>query len=97
MIIREIVNIPWKVIHGLYWRVDIEVWPGRTNSNLIVFDDPIPVGPPIKPGNRCNAPINIWLVININTVIPNTTSGPSVIEMPIGALLLGHLGRNWTS
>jgi len=62
MIIREIVNIPWKVIHGLCWRVGLGIWPGRANSNLIVLDDPIPVGPPIKPGNRCNAPISIWLV-----------------------------------
>lgn len=63
MIIREIVNIPWKVIYGLYWRVGLRIWPGRANSNLIILDDPIPVDPPIKPGNRCNAPISIWLVI----------------------------------
>jgi len=62
MIIREIVNIPWKVMHGLCWRVGLGMWPGRANSNLIVLDDPIPVGPPIKPGNICNAPISIWLV-----------------------------------
>jgi len=62
IIIREIVNIPWKVMHGLCWRLGLGMWPGRANSNLIVLDDPIPVGPPIKPGNICNAPISIWFV-----------------------------------
>lgn len=69
MIIKGIINIPWKVIQLLYWRGERGRYPGKPISTLIMIGNPIPKGPPIKPDNICTVPIKIWLVvININTI-----------------------------
>ena len=62
IIIKRIIDIPWEVMHELYWTTELRIKPGRANSNLIILDDPIPIDPPIKPINIYNPPITKWLV-----------------------------------
>lgn len=64
IIIKGIINIPWKVILGLYWRDEDGINPGKANSNRIIIDNPIPIDPPINPDIIYTAPIQIWLVVN---------------------------------
>jgi len=52
IIIKKIINIPWKVIKELYWREEQIINPGKVISNLINIDNPIPNDPP-------NIPVNI--------------------------------------
>ena len=49
IIIEGIINIPWKVIVGLYWRLEHEINPGKANSNRKIIDNPKPIEPPISP------------------------------------------------
>ena len=57
-----IINIPWKVILGLYWRGGHNINPGKANSNRNIIGNPKPIGPPINPDIIYNNPIIMWLV-----------------------------------
>ncbi len=57
IIIEGIINIPWKVILGLYWRGERKINPGKANSNRIIIGNPKPIDPPINPGIIYTAPI----------------------------------------
>ena len=70
IIIKNIINIPWKVIQELYWREEQIRNPGKANSNLIIIDNPKPKEPPIKPATIYNAPIKIWFVVISNLQTP---------------------------
>ena len=69
IIIKSIVNIPWKVILGLYWGDGDNINPGRANSNRIISGNPKPIGPPINPDIIYTAPIIIWLLKNKYIII----------------------------
>ena len=64
IIIKNIINTPWKVIHELYCSEEHIINPGKANSNLTINDSEDPIIPPIKPPIIYNTPIYIWLVIN---------------------------------
>lgn len=49
IIIKKIINIPWKVIQELYWSEEQRTYPGNAISTLIIMDNAIPNDPPIKP------------------------------------------------
>ena len=49
IIIKNIINTPWKVIHELYCREEHIINPGKANSNLTINDSEDPIIPPIKP------------------------------------------------
>ena len=66
IIIKKIINIPWKVIQELYWREEQIRNPGKANSNLIIIDNPNPKEPPIKPDNIYKPPIKTWFVVISN-------------------------------
>ena len=57
IIIEGVINIPWKVILGLYWRDGHAIKPGNANSNRIIIGNPKPIDPPIKPDIIYTAPI----------------------------------------
>ena len=57
IIIEGIINIPWKVILGLYWRDEHGINPGKANSNRNIIDNPKPIDPPINPDIIYTAPI----------------------------------------
>ena len=57
IIIEDIINIPWKVILGLYWRDEHGINPGKANSNRNIIDNPKPIDPPINPDIIYTAPI----------------------------------------
>ena len=57
IIIEGIINIPWKVILGLYWRDEHGINPGKANSNRKIIDNPKPIDPPINPDIIYTAPI----------------------------------------
>lgn len=40
IIIKEIINNPWKVMQVLYWREEHIRNPGKANSNRIISDNP---------------------------------------------------------
>lgn len=63
IIIKEIINIPWKVIQELYWRDEHIIYPGKANSNRIIIGNPKPIEPPINPDIIYIAPIYKWLVV----------------------------------
>ncbi len=54
---KIIINIPWKVILGLYWRDEYSIKPDKANSNRNIIDNPKPTDPPIKPDIIESAPI----------------------------------------
>ena len=62
IIMEGIINIPWKVILGLYWRGGHNINPGKANSNRNIIGNPKPIGPPINPDIIYNNPIIMWLV-----------------------------------
>ena len=64
IIIKGIINIPWKVILELYWRDEDNINPGKANSNRNIIDNPKPIDPPIKPNIVYITPISIWLVVS---------------------------------
>ena len=57
IIIEDIINIPWKLILGLYWRDEHSINPGKANSNRNIIDNPKPIEPPINPVIIYTAPI----------------------------------------
>ncbi len=57
IIIEGIINIPWKVILGLYWRDEHGIHPGKANSNRNIIDIPKPIDLPINPDRIYTAPI----------------------------------------
>ena len=57
IIIEGIINIPWKLILGLYWRDEQVINPGKPNSNRNIIDNPKPIDPPINPDIIYTAPI----------------------------------------
>jgi hypothetical protein len=63
IIIKKIINIPWKVIIVLYWTEEQIINPGKPNSNLIIIDNPKPKEPPIQPAIIYTPPIKIWFVV----------------------------------
>ncbi len=65
IIIEGIINIPWKVILGLYWRDEHVINRGKANSNRNMIDKPKPIDAPINPDIIYTAPIYIWLVVVI--------------------------------
>ena len=63
IIIKKIINIPWKVIQELYCREGKRINPGKAIPNLIIRGNPIPTDPPIKPEIIYRAPIKTWFVV----------------------------------
>ena len=57
IIIKNIINIPWKLILELYWRDEHSINPGKANSNRNIIDNPKPIEPPINPVIIYTAPI----------------------------------------
>ena len=43
IIIEGIINIPWKVILGLYWRDEHIINPGKASSNRNIIDNAKPI------------------------------------------------------
>ena len=62
IIIKKIINIPWKVIKELYWKEEQRRNPGKAISTLIMIDIAIPKDPPIIPEHIYTDPIKIWFV-----------------------------------
>lgn len=57
IIIKNIINNPWKVIQELYCIDEHIKNPGNANSNLNINDNDNPIDPPIKPNIIYNHPI----------------------------------------
>lgn len=57
IIIKNIINIPWKVIIELYCIDEDKIYPGNANSNRNNTDNANPIEPPIKPNIIYNVPI----------------------------------------
>ena len=49
IIIKSIINIPWKLILELYWGDGGNINPGRADSDLVIEGKPRPGYPPINP------------------------------------------------
>jgi hypothetical protein len=49
IIIKNIINNPWKVIQELYCIDEHITNPGNASSNLSIIDSDKPIEPPIKP------------------------------------------------
>ena len=62
VIIKGVINRPWKLIGVLYWREELGIKPGKASSNLGIMLSPTPGDAPINATNICITPINIWLV-----------------------------------
>jgi hypothetical protein len=63
IIIKKIINKPWKVIIELYCIEEHIINPGKLNSILINIDNPKPKEPPIHPAIIYTPPIKIWFVV----------------------------------
>ncbi len=57
IIMKNIINNPWKVILELYWIDEHIRNPGNDNSTLIIIDSAKPIDPPITPNTIYNHPI----------------------------------------
>ena len=49
IIIEDIINMPWKLTLGLYWRDEHTINLGKANSNRNIIGNPKPIAPPINP------------------------------------------------
>ena len=68
IIMKGVINIPWKVILELYWRGGQSINPGKANSNRNIIDNPNPIDPPINPVIIYINPIKIWFVLIIKLI-----------------------------
>ena len=64
IIIKNIINNPWKVIFELYWSDEHIKNPGKDNSKRIIKLKQYPNDPPIKPDIIYIHPIYKWFVVN---------------------------------
>ena len=55
--IKDVINIPWELILGLYWRGGPTINLGKANSNRNIMGNPNPIEPPISPVIICTTPI----------------------------------------
>lgn len=67
IIIKNIINTPWKVIHELYCREEHIINPGKANSNLTINDSEDPIIP-------CNTLLIILLLSLITSFIGYTSN-----------------------
>ena len=79
IIIEGVINIPWKVILGLYWRGGQGINPGKANSNRNIIGNPKPIGPPMTPGIIYINPMTIWFVLIILVNLTISIIGPIAI------------------